>query len=1458
MGKIDIGITANNAGFKKAADETIDYMHRMSSEAKASGSEVSGMFKEVVKQTAAFAGLSLGAAGLKTFATSIVNVRKEMQSLHTSFSVLLGDQAKADAMFGELKDFAVSTPLMLKDLASGAQTMLGFNIEAEKVIPMLKAIGDISMGDAQKFQSLTLAFSQMSATGKLMGQDLLQMINAGFNPLTEISRKTGKSIAVLKEEMSAGAISAEMVADAFMSATAEGGKFHGMLEKQGQGLKGQINQLQGALDDMFNALGEKSEGAISATIGGVTTLVQNYEKVAATITPLITTYGAYKAATIAVVAAERLHATSLGLVTKAQALFNAVMMANPAVAVATAVGALVGICIALSMETERLTKAQRELNEEQAKYEEQEKKRKKDVEVLVELVKDETKSDLERKTALDKLVQAYPDLFRQYDTETIKLADLLTLKQQINEEDRKRASQKLDEDIEAQQGKLATARAKLRGYGRNDAYSRYLDRDVSTQQEKLDLMLEKKGKEVAEQFTTLMDSATDAQLDLYIAELKKRGKNAVGGTLVKMKLPTDLKGNLSDLVNLSGDTINSLIGLAEEKKNKRNAPVSTEVQNKEYWEKKKKEAENTLNALSDIEAKSAKGEAIKKQIEEYDKRLMAFNTGKNKDASREAETQQRIMDLEAQQARERERRVRDQELAIANARVAGMEEGSEKVLAKADAEFEEELERIKRQQEDLIAQREKDAREMWEAQNKVEGATWTSSGAQKAFFDNGGGELTEEDKKYFDALRDAARNKILNVDDLLEKYQDYSAKKAAIDERYAADRERINQRIKANDEKLAGLGDTEDDKKIRTKIEKEQEALRSSLAQSTVEEAKDRMSVAMEELMADPAFLQAFEDLESVSATTLDNLYNRLVALKPQLEGLDPKNMKVILDLMNNIQNTKIKKDPFKEYKKALQELREAENSGDEDAIIKARKKVERAYASIRESVDELAESIKNLGNVIGGEAGEILSLIGDVMLFTTSSIKGMQSAAEASSRAIQMVERASVILAIISAAIQIFQKLNEVLNKFSSAAKHDELVKKQQDINNLADAVNSYRLEVLKATQAEDDWFGADGLGNLNDLAEQNAVAYENYFEKLNQIQVKYRDKSKNDNNWTNLLGVLGIGTPTFWTSLSGMLDAYGNDSSYTSAVNNLRIETQKRKKSFMGIGGRNQKTEDLRSWAKDQFGEDLFDMNGFVNIQLAETIIDSYGDKLQGETKDTLEALIELKKEYDQYQESLRDYVAELYEPLVDNFVDSMWEWFDSGVDALGKFKEKASDVFRDIVSDMMRTIILKNVVAGFQDQVTDLYKQYSEKQIDETSLLRGVAELTGGLMDRYENEIPVIQQMMSQMSDIMSTTGINLKGSGSTTSAAVGGAAGITEDQGNEISGRLTAIQLQGETRIAQGYQSIGLSQTANMILGSILDLDAARNAYLSDIYERMGLMQQQMAAGLEAIKNNTKNL
>lgn len=146
------------------------------------------------------------------------------------------------------------TPYMTADLQEAAKMMLSFGIAQDKIMPNMKALGDIAMGDKNKLNSLTLAFSQMTSAGKLSGEDLLQMINAGFNPLSEISRKTGKSIGVLKDEMSKGKISADMVTQAFYSATQAGGQFYGMTEKMGQTAAGKWSTLLGLAGDKLYQL----------------------------------------------------------------------------------------------------------------------------------------------------------------------------------------------------------------------------------------------------------------------------------------------------------------------------------------------------------------------------------------------------------------------------------------------------------------------------------------------------------------------------------------------------------------------------------------------------------------------------------------------------------------------------------------------------------------------------------------------------------------------------------------------------------------------------------------------------------------------------------------------------------------------------------------------------------------------------------------------------------------------------------------------------------------------------------------------------------------------------------------------------------------------------------------------------------------------------------------------------
>ncbi len=181
----------------------------------------------------------------------------QLMNLKTLFG---GNAEAAEAMYERISEYGKVTPYDKAGLLDAQRTMMSFGMSGEAAFSTLQQIGDIAMGDSQKLQSLSLAFAQMSSTGKLTGQDLMQMINAGFNPLNEISKMTGKSVGVLKEEMSKGAISADMVSEAFRIATSEGGLFYGAIEAASETTAGRMASFRDTIEEIkvsiFNFVGD--------------------------------------------------------------------------------------------------------------------------------------------------------------------------------------------------------------------------------------------------------------------------------------------------------------------------------------------------------------------------------------------------------------------------------------------------------------------------------------------------------------------------------------------------------------------------------------------------------------------------------------------------------------------------------------------------------------------------------------------------------------------------------------------------------------------------------------------------------------------------------------------------------------------------------------------------------------------------------------------------------------------------------------------------------------------------------------------------------------------------------------------------------------------------------------------------------------------------------------------------
>ncbi|MFB9862730.1 tape measure protein [Rufibacter immobilis] len=230
----------------KSINREIDQLERRKSRLEGSGPQGGGFgLGGLVGGAMAMAGVA-GLGGM-------VGMGMEKQMTNKRFEVMAG-KAQGGKLSGDLTQFAQST-MYGNEVFGAAQTMLSFGVNAKAVMPSLQKLGDIAGGDKDKLQSLSLAFSQVAATGRLTGQDLLQFVNAGFNPLQEMSAKTGKSMGTLKKEMEDGKVSFLDVATSIESATGKGGRFFEMTKQIGDSAPGKLLALQGAAQGMASNFG---------------------------------------------------------------------------------------------------------------------------------------------------------------------------------------------------------------------------------------------------------------------------------------------------------------------------------------------------------------------------------------------------------------------------------------------------------------------------------------------------------------------------------------------------------------------------------------------------------------------------------------------------------------------------------------------------------------------------------------------------------------------------------------------------------------------------------------------------------------------------------------------------------------------------------------------------------------------------------------------------------------------------------------------------------------------------------------------------------------------------------------------------------------------------------------------------------------------------------------------------
>ena len=417
--------------------------------------------RETQQMDSAFKNLSIGIGAyfsvqaLQGFTQQLIGVRGEFQKTEIAFGTMLKSEEKAQALMGEMVDLAAKTPFGLTDVTDGAKRLLAFQVPAEQVVDTLRRMGDVAAGLGVPMGQLIHVYGQVKAQGKLMTNDLYQFMNAGIPMTAELAKVMGVAENEVKDLISAGKVGFPEVQSVINNLTNEGGLFFNLMEQQSASLSGQIANLEDAIEQMYNKIGEKAEGFLSSGIQGITFLVENYEKVGVVLAGLVGTYGAYRAAVITQVAVMKIaniqgvydvatRHLQIGATIKQIALqsqLNAVMMANPyALAIAGVVG-LIAVLYSLDTILESGAEKLQRINKETDDY-------KNEAQNLIGTIKSETATIYEKQEAYKKLLEIAPETFKNMSQEQIMAMNLTEVHKKLNEELEKNQGKKIEATLE--------------------------------------------------------------------------------------------------------------------------------------------------------------------------------------------------------------------------------------------------------------------------------------------------------------------------------------------------------------------------------------------------------------------------------------------------------------------------------------------------------------------------------------------------------------------------------------------------------------------------------------------------------------------------------------------------------------------------------------------------------------------------------------------------------------------------------------------------------------------------------------------------------------------------------------------------------------------------------------------------------------------------------------------------
>lgn len=1375
MAGLEFHITADNRDFLNKVRQMQDKVSETTQKVEREGNEMDAIFHKL--------GASIGALGAGFTASKlisdIVRVRGEFQQLGIAMETMLGSQEKADALMSQLTATAAKTPFGLTDIAQGAKQLLAYGTASEEVNDTLVRLGNIASGLSIPLNDLVYLYGTTMTQGRLFTQDLRQFMGRGIPLADELAEQFGVTKDKVGELVTAGKVGFEEVEKAIHSLTNEGGKFYNLMEKQSSSLTGQISNLEDAWDMMLNEIGTKTQGLASGAISSVSHLIENYEKVGRIIVEIAGVYGTYKAALAAATAIQKVNTlvmeeaaiqiqlaamshhnltiqqaraiASTNLLTLAKKKLLSTMkglgkaLTNPYVLAAAAVTALGYGVYKLVTYQTEAEKAQKRLNEAFSEASASAGSEIKKLDELKGRLSAAKKGSAEYYEIKDEIVKN----FGKYDS---TLAD----------------------EIE-RVGDLSTTYDGLAKAIQDSANARMYDKYVEEETERYDKDVTKKLGNLRSAIYGKSGLSTEDAARAYSKiwknifqgeELDEETKNIIKSFDELKYVSTGYGSSISYTTNVVDDYIAGLKNL--------NTQQDTFINNARemfgFGADSSDFNKGLKNLTEDQLGKTKKDlEAILASFRESNKEQgYSLVSGEAITFATEQQINDAITNVDAYLA----------QIAAKKKGSAGGEGVDESAIKKAEqasqkveeALMKSELSLKKSQTEDEIKliEIERDAKiQALEDELEAYMALYEAAGKDTKVLEESFARMIEIEKQMADAeIADVNNERVEQArkehEDLLKEFETYQQAVTRIEEEY--------------------------DEKRKQMFESDGTTFKEGFGEGNLAELERQKQEAINDIAEvyagkSDAFESWASSLSSVAITEL----NKMLALaKARLSIL--KNTEGADEL--DIANAEAAID-------SLETILANSNDNVEESEVK--------WTDLSKVLNDSVEVFESLGAIIPGVAGEVLSGIGGIAGSAVEMANGIEAIGEAASAA----EKASAILAVISAAIK-------VVSFFTNAAEEN-----RQAYLASAKAADEYRraiedLTAQKLKEKYDTAFGADTLGEFMEKSEEAKKKLEELKSSLGGMSTfdysDYYFEMFSDRTWALMSKKVN-------EKLSEIKEA-GD----TALVSDMRKSWQK----YWGSGMDNIHVANL---------SDFIDSSGALDTEALEAWLKAYGDGLSDETRQAVESMIADWKAYEETIEEMNNYIKSLFGQVSSSFADNMIDsWIETG-NAIAN----AKDILGDYAKTMAKAVIESKLLS----------KVFTDEAAQQMADMIAVGDTEGALgilamlLEQANALAPEINEFLGGVDDI---TGGALSGSedkGSDRESYKKGIATASQESVDENNARLTAIQ--GHT-YSINDECKRIATYSSQIITRLSSIER-NTAYLTTISTNIAAI----SSDIEAIKN-----